>query len=226
MGLGGVLISSQLRKHDAPAVAPARAHPHTDGAIPKRRSRARTNDQSAKAGVKTYAQFALPFGHIDHDAKARGGSNLFHYDYNGKNDAVNKLVADHGFQTYYAGGKYGKPDLANRNYNTKHLMVYDPSPDAGSSFGDETYTDSWRKTHELAHALVYPELNQIYGEGRRIGKLGAHRTLREALRAVHWEWLAAHKQRELNKQPSASRCPMRCSTASTTPSCTTPRTAR
>jgi hypothetical protein len=159
-----------------------------------------TNDQSAKAGVKTYAQFALPFGHIDHDAKARGGSNLFHYDYNGKNDAVNKLVADHGFSTYYAGGKYGKPDLANRNYNTKHLMVYDPSPDAGSSFGDQTYTDSWRKTHELSHALVYPELNQMYGEGRRIGKLGAHRTLNEALRAVHWEWLAAHKQRDLNKQ--------------------------
>jgi hypothetical protein len=197
-GPGGVLISTRIAKHDPEAPA---AHPHTDGAIPNKDPHAHaTNDQSAKAGVKTYAQYALPFGHIDHDAKARGGSNLFHYDYNGKNDAVNKLVADHGFSTYYAGGKYGKPDLANRNYNTKHLMVYDPSPDAGSSFGDQTYTDSWRKTHELAHALAYPELNNIYGEGRRIGKLGAHRTLNEALRAVHWEWLAAHKQRELNKQ--------------------------
>jgi hypothetical protein len=204
-GPGGVLISSKLRKHDAPKPPSSQpvAHPHTDGAIPGKQPDQHahaTNDQSAKAGVKTYAQYALPFGHIDHDAKARGGSNLFHYDYNGKNDAVNKLVADHGFSTYYAGGKYGKPDLANRNYNTKHLMVYDPSPDAGSSFGDQTYTDSWRKTHELSHALVYPELNQMYGEGRRIGKLGAHRTLNEALRAVHWEWLAAHKQRDLNKQ--------------------------
>jgi hypothetical protein len=195
---GGVLISTKLHKHDAPGAV---KHPHTDGAIPNRDPSAHaTNDQSAKAGVKTYAQYALPFGHIDQNAKAAGGSNLFHYDYNGKNPAVNKLVADHGFQTYYAGGKYGKPDLANRNYNTKHLMVYDPSPEAGSSFGDETYTDSWRKTHELAHALAYPELNKVYGEGRRIGKLGTHRTLNEALRAVHWEHMAAHKQRALNEQ--------------------------
>ena len=203
---GGVAINTSttpttpdgLVKHDPTAPA---AHPHTDGAVPELNKPAvhRENDQAAGKGVKTYAQYALPFGHISPDAKAKGGSNLFHYDYNGKNDAVNKLVSDHGFQTYYAGGKFGKPDLANRNYNTKHLMVYDPT-DASASFNDPTYTDSWRKTHELSHALVYPQLNAMYGEGRRIGKLGHHRTLKEALRAVHWEWLAAHKQRELNKQ--------------------------
>ncbi len=197
---GGVLISSKpkLAKHDP--TGPVK-HPHIDGAVPELNKPAehRENDQAAGAGVKTYAQFALPFGHIDPQAKANGGTNLFHYDYNGKNDAVNKLVASHGFQPYYAGGKFGKPDLANRNYNTKHLMIYDPT-DANASFGDPTYTDSWRKTHELAHALAYPELNSMYGEGRRIGKLGKHRTLNEALRAVHWEHLAAHKQRELNRQ--------------------------
>lgn len=194
---GGVLISQKLRKHDAPG---AMKHPHIDGAIPNKPAEPDYFDQNAKAGVKSYAHFALPFGHIDNDAKTRGGSNLFHYDYNGKNDAVNKLVAAHGFQPYYAGGKFGKPDLAKRNYNTKHLMIYDPTSASADPSGDPTYTDSWRKTHELAHALVYPHLNSIYGEGRRIGKLGAHRTLNEALRAVHWEHLAAHKQRELNQQ--------------------------
>jgi hypothetical protein len=197
---GGVLISSRLRKDETPF-----KHPHVDGAIPDQVQP--RNDQAAGVGVKTYAQFALPFGHIDHEARARGGTNLNHYDYNGKNDAVNRLVADHGFKTYYAGGKYGKPDLANRHYGNGHLMVFDPDPataGGATGFGETTngdpkYTDSWRKTHELAHALSYPELNNIYGEGRRIGKLGTHRSLREALRAVHWEHLAAHKQRELNR---------------------------
>ena len=153
------------------------------------------DNQTAKAGVGTYAQFAAPYGKIDKTTP----SNLFHYDYHGKNDAINKLVQDHGYQTYYAGGKHGKPDLANKNYNTKHLMIYDPSSEAGS-FRDQEYTDSWRKIHELAHALTYPELNKMYGEGRRMGKLGHHRNTNEAMRAVHWEWLAAHKQRELSKQ--------------------------
>jgi hypothetical protein len=195
-GSGGVLISTKLRK-DEPK------HPHADGALPAHlqggdESKRAQNDQAAGKGVATYHKFALPFGHIDEAAKAGSGSNLTHYDYNSKNNAVNKLVQDHGYQPYYAGGKFGKPDLANRNYNSKHLMIYDPT-DASAGFEDPSYTDSWRKTHELAHALVYPELNQIYGEGRRIGKLGPHRTLREALRAVHWEHLAAHKQRELNR---------------------------
>lgn len=197
---GGVLISRRgpLAKHDtAPAIPSPAKHPHTDGAIPKKDSpEVAANDQAAGKGVATYRQYALPFGTIKQGEK----SNLFHYDYRGKQDAANKLVADHGFQTYYAGGKYGRPDLANRNYNTKHLMVYDPTPASGGDFGDEGYTDAWRKTHELAHALTYPDVNKLYGEGRRIGKLGAHRTQREALRAVHWEWLAAHKQRELSKQ--------------------------
>jgi hypothetical protein len=157
---------------------------------------AHVNDQAAGAGVSTYAKYALPFGSIDKTNPA----DLFHYPYQGKAQAVNQLLKDHGYSVYYAGGKYGRPDLANRNYNTKHLMIYDPSPGSGGDFGTEEYTDNWRKVHELAHALTYPDLNKVYGEGRRIGKLGHHRTLREGLRSVHWEHLAAHKQRELNKQ--------------------------
>jgi hypothetical protein len=153
------------------------------------------NDQAAGVGVSTYAKFAVPYGTID---KTRA-SDLTHYPYHGKNAAVDQLVKDHGYSTYYAGGKYGRPDLANRNFNTKHLMIYDPTPESGGDFGHEQYTDAWRKIHELAHALTYPEVNKIYGEGRRIGKLGHHRTMREAARAVHWEHLAAHKQRELSK---------------------------
>jgi hypothetical protein len=151
------------------------------------------NDQAAGVGVSTYAKYAAPFGSLDKSRK----TDLFHYPLHGKLPDVQRLVADHGYNVYYAGGKFGRPDLVNRNYTTKHLMIYDPSPSSGGDFGERDYTDAWRQTHELAHALVHPDLNQVYGEGRRIGKLGTHRTLTEATRAVHWEWLAAHKQREL-----------------------------
>lgn len=171
------------------------AHPHMDGSKPPDAQKPE-NDQAAGAGVSTYAKYAMPYGSVDKTKPA----DLFHYPYQGKARDVNRLVQDHGYNVYYAGGKYGRPDLANRNYNTKHLMIYDPSPGSGGDFGTEEYTDNWRKVHELAHALTYPDLNKVYGEGRRIGKLGHHRTLREGLRAVHWEWLAAHKQRELSQQ--------------------------
>jgi len=154
------------------------------------------NDQAAGVGVSSYARFAAPYGQVTPGAQ----SNLMHYDYQNKLPAVQELVKKHGFQTYYAGGKYGKPDLANKNYNTGHLMIYDPSPQSGGDFGQQDYTNAWRQMHELAHALTHSELNNTYGEGRRIGKLGTHRTLNEAQRAVHWEHLAAHKQRDLNKQ--------------------------
>lgn len=154
------------------------------------------NPQFAAAGVSTYGQFAAPYGNVDKTTP----SNVMVYPYHGRSEHINKLVADHGYQTYYAGGKYGRPDLANKNCNTKHLMVYDPSEGSGGDFGHTEYTDNWRKVHELAHAVTYPELNQLYGEGRRLGRLGHQRSLREAMRAVHWEWLAAHKQRELSSR--------------------------
>lgn len=174
---------------DPVAKAEPGQHPHMD------QGKVVPNDQAAGVGVSTYAKYALPYGTVTKGSP----SNLQHYSYEGKNAAVDQLLRDHGYSAYYAGGKHGRPDLANRNYNTKHLMIYDPTAGSGGDFGHESYTDAWRKVHELAHALTYPELNKLYGGGRRIGKLGTHRTAREALRAVHWEHLAAHKQRELNK---------------------------
>jgi hypothetical protein len=159
-------------------------HPHMD-----------TPPVNEQAGTSSdYHRFAMPYGSVAPGQQ----TDLWHYPLlQDKTSEVNQLLKDHGYNHYYAGGKFGRPDLANRNYNTGHLMVYDPSPGSGGDFGHEAYTDNWRKVHELAHALTLPELNAQYGEGRRIGKLGTHRTLREGLRAVHWEHLAAHKQREL-----------------------------
>jgi hypothetical protein len=161
-------------------------HPHSSS----------LNEQAAGKGAPTYQKFAQAYGTVNPGTK----SNLFHYDYRSNLPGVDELVAKHGFQTYLAGGKYGKPDLGKRNYTTGHLMVYDPTPASGGDFGDEAYTKSWRQVHELAHALTLPTINAKYGEGRRIGKLGIHRTPNEAKRAVEWEWHAAHKQRELGEQ--------------------------
>lgn len=154
------------------------------------------NDQAAGVGTPRYAEFAMPYGTVTPGAP----SNLKHYDYQNKLQDVSGLVARHGFKVYYAGGKHGKPDLANRNYDTGHLMISDPTPQSGGDFHERNYTDAWRQMHELSHALTHHEVNKVYGEARRIGALGTHRNLNEAMRAVHWEWLAAHKQRELNKQ--------------------------
>lgn len=186
-----------LRKDVAPM-----GHPHTaaHGLPPAPKpdfsggQALKTNDQAGVAGTsKAYGRFAAPYGTVDRSSP----SNLKFYPLEGKHDAATAQVAHHGYQHYYAGGKHGKPDLANRNYTTKHLMVYDPEAGSGGDFGETTYTDAWRKTHELAHALTLDTLNQKYGEGRRMGALGKHRTMREAQRAVEWEWHAAHKQREL-----------------------------
>lgn len=188
-------------KKDELAAAPITKHPHTDGAIPNQPKPA--NDQAAGAGVATYAKFAAPYGKITPGKK----TNLFHYDYRPHEGKLNDLLKEHKFEVYTAGGKFGKPDLASRNYNTGHLMIYDPTPSSGGDFGDESYTRTWRTAHELAHGLTYPELNAKYGEGRRIGKLGVHRTPREAKRAVEWEWMAAHKQREITEKLTGKPVP-------------------
>ncbi len=183
------LAKSELRKDAATPSVPKVTSP---GAEPAHA----TNEQAAGKGVSTYKQFALPYGNVEPTKP----SSLKFYPMNGKADAVNGLVAQHGYQVHYAGGKHGKPDLANKNFDSGHLMIWDPSPDSGSSFGEHEYTDNWRKLHELGHALTLKDLNTKYGEGRRMGGLGKQRTLREAKRSVEWEHLAAHKQRELASQ--------------------------
>ena len=61
-------------------------------------------------------------------------------------------------------------------------------------------TRSWRKIHELAHALTHKDINDKWGERRRIGKLGHTRSPNDAKRAIEWEDMAVHKQRELGAQ--------------------------
>ncbi len=154
-----------------------------------------TNDQAAKVGTSgAWAQMSAPYGSTD---KSGPPADLRHYPLHGKLPAVEALVAHHGYTPYLAGGKHGRPDLTNRNYQHKALMIWDPSPQSGGDFGERDYTHAWRLSHELAHALTLPALNAKYGEGRRMGALGKHRTLREAKRAVEWEHMVGHKQREL-----------------------------
>ena len=109
---------------------------------------------------------------------------------------VDELLAHYGYEPYYFGGRYGNySDLANRNYTTGHLAIFDPYTEA-ASFGDTQFTDNWRKIHELGHAHGLEDLNHKWGEGRRLGKVGV-RTPREMLRAIDWETMALMNQRKL-----------------------------
>jgi hypothetical protein len=167
------------------------SHPHADAAP--------VWDPNAQVTWKTdqdYQNIAQQYGQVTPGEH----SNLKFYDYTPHTQSIDDLAKAKGYDVYLAGGKYEKPDLEHRNYNTGHLMVYDPTPGSGGTFDDEQYTKAWRTIHELAHAQVYEGLNEMYGEGRRIGKLGWQRSPREAKRAVHWEWLAAHRQRELAEE--------------------------
>lgn len=186
----GVILNPTEFRNLLPLAKAAYGEPETTGA-----SHA-NNDQVALKGVSTYHKFAQPYGSVNPSQP----SDLKYYPMQGTGPHVDKLVKDNGYQVYYMGGKHGKADLANRNYNTGHLAIWDPNAESGGSFGHQDYTDQWRKIHELAHATTLKPLNDIYGEGRRMGGLGKQRTAREAKRAVHWEWLAAHKQRELAQQ--------------------------
>lgn len=185
---------------DGFALTAVDGHPHTSVPEPPAGLGAKPrNEQVVQRGEQAgdfYQQLAQSYGQLVPGQK----TDLKHYDYRQHEPAIDKLIGDAGYQTYFAGGQYGKPDLANRNYTTKHLMVYDPTPGEGGDFDDETATRSWRKLHEFSHATTHGQVNDKYGEGRRIGKLGYHRTLREAKRAIEWEWLAAHKQREYSEQ--------------------------
>jgi hypothetical protein len=163
------------------------------------------NEQVATVGVPTYIEYAKHYGTINKTIPPHGSA----YNYKGLSDKVNDLIKQHGYEVTYAGGKYGKPDLATKNYDTKHLMIYDPTPDSGGDQGDLEQTDNWRKVHELAHALTRDAVNNAiipsfgdtrYGERPRMGRLGKQRTLRDAMRAIHWEALAVQKQRELSEQ--------------------------
>lgn len=167
-----------------------KAHPHIQAHGPAQ------NEQAGGNASGQFHDIMGQYGTVNPGTK----TNLkFYKDIQHHEPSVDQHLMGQGYQTYFAGGKHGIPDLKNKNYNTKHLMVYDPSPASGGDFGDEAYTRTWRKIHEKAHADTYPQINKIYGEGRRLGKLGV-RSPREMKRAIHWEWLAAHHQRDLMGQ--------------------------
>jgi len=155
------------------------------------------NDQAVKGRVAGYHDIARHFGHVVPNA----GADLKHYDYRAEHaEKIDRTLTGHGYTAYYAGGKYGQPALHTKNYDSGHLMIWNPDEGSGGDFGHRAYTDAWRKMHELAHAITKPIVNAKYGEAQRIGKLGHHRSIHEAERSVEWEWHAAHKQRELSAQ--------------------------
>ncbi len=152
------------------------------------------NAQAAGRGVPTFAPTVAQWGAVNPGQ----ASNLRHYDFRPFGPQIEDMAKKHGYAFKYMGPG-NIPDLKADNYNTRSLHIWDPKAGSGGDFGEERYTDTWRKAHELAHALTYADINAKYGEGRRIGKLGVHRTPQEAKRAVEWEWLAAHKQREIGE---------------------------
>lgn len=139
-----------------------------------------------------FAKHSAPFGVISPGRI----SNLRFYQLEGKAPAADQLVTDHGFSTHYIGAKHARHDFHGKNLDHGHLPIHDES---GGEEDPTGHGDAWRKTQQLAYALTHPAVNQIYGEGRRNGPLGA-RSLREAKRTVHWASLAADKQRDLLTQ--------------------------
>ena len=174
----------------------AEKHPHTEAHGPKP-----VNPQAGGVTKTSFHNVMRHWGSVtpgkETDLKFYPHDAVTHPDHE---ERIDHHIKSTGHKVYYAGGKHGKPDLKNKNYNTKHLMIYDPSAGSGGDFGHESYTRTWRKAHEKAHADTYSHVNQKYGEGRRMGKLGTHRSPREMKRAVEWEWHTAHRQREIHAE--------------------------
>ena len=168
----------------------AETHPHLQAHGP---------DLNEQAGGNQSGHFHEVMGHYGTITPGKKTNLKFYHGIDEFQPKIDQHLKETGYTPYLAGGKHGKPDLANKNYTTKHLMIYDPSEGSGGDYGNEQFTSAWRKIHEKAHADTLPEVNKLYGEGRRLGKLGV-RTPREMARSLVWEHLAAHKQRDLMEQ--------------------------
>ena len=130
---------------------------------------------------KAASRFLIPYGEIDPSST----SNLQHYDLQGLGANIDNLIKTLGYRLSATNVHH------HQNYDTKHLWVT-PSTNENAN--------SYRKLHELAHALTLPAINQLYGEGNRNGVVGRTLTIREAKRILEWEWQAVCKQRELTLQ--------------------------
>jgi hypothetical protein len=138
-----------------------------------------------------FSKLSVPFGSMgpsSDNTNPMYGQNL---------PEIDKLVKAHGYKQEFFGGKHGNPDFANKNYNTGHLYL--PHVTDGTLLPEVQTSRGWHNLHELAHSLTLPEVNRIYDEGKRNGKLGTNLDLHDSSRALHWEYLAMQKQRELAK---------------------------
>lgn len=112
------------------------------------------------------------------------------------------------------GVQWRTPDLKRDGYKNGTLWIYNPKNEKGSFF-DPDYTNAWRITHELGHAITEEFMQRKYGDSRREGRLGRSSvgyrgapgktveielpplTLKEAQRAIEWEDNAFRTQRML-----------------------------
>lgn len=165
------------------------------------------------------------FGHTDEGADTT--KDLMLYDL--KNGIINKpwrlskLLDEFGFRVRYfsfeenpeKGVKWRVPDLKRDAYDNGTLWIYNPNNSHGAFDGAPDYTNAWRITHELAHALTERVVQRKYGSSKREGRLGrvstGYRgvpgkqveielrplTLKEAQRAVEWEDITFRMQRKL-----------------------------
>ena len=152
-------------------------------------------DQPAVKSPETFNQVANWFGVINPIKQ----SNLNFYKLAPYDKQIDDLIEHHGYRVH----QYDKPeeaDLANKNYDTKHLAFQNPKPQGDVDFGEVADARSYRKLHELAHAITLPEINRKYGEGKRVGQIGVEITPWEAKRALEWEFRAAKQMRILAGQ--------------------------
>lgn len=129
-----------------------------------------------------------------------GRVNLNFYPYHGMLAKAVEIALDYGYQYYIGGGRFGRPDLQQRNYYTGYLMIYDPFDQFGRIAITKEYAITYSILHELGHALTLNSINSQYGEGRRLGGLGKPRSLREQLRAIKWELETCIMQRQLSEK--------------------------
>jgi hypothetical protein len=151
------------------------------------------SNQYAGLNISTYRPVAHDYGQIFPDRP----SNLqFYRGIEDLESKIDDLTRKAGFQSYFVGGDLGQPDIANKNYAQGYLALVDP---VAQTDDHDPYTRVWRKLHELAHGMTLNEVDSVHGKGKRVGKLG-ELSPREAKRALYWEWLAGHKQRELAEE--------------------------
>lgn len=119
----------------------------------------------------------------------------------------------------FAPERFRAPNLKTNGYANGTVWIYDPEVNEGAFRAHDIgldasiqYTRNWRVTHEVAHAQTECQVQALYGDSRRNGRLGRPMvqtvgnpehgvvrtipglTLAQAKRAVHWEHLAFKRQ--------------------------------